>query len=99
MKLEEKITCAVPLQDYFHNEITVWSDEKELKIAVPQHEEIEQLVLKELLMDNLVLVGIEEDFIYNEDEDGDYEKGTLFTFKELEWKIEDGREPFLTFLK
>lgn len=98
MKLEEKITCAIPLQDYFHGKITVWSNEKELKIAVPQHEEIEQLVLKELLMDNIVLVGIKENFEYEHDEDGDYEKGTLFSFKELEWKFEDGKEPFLTFL-
>ena len=97
MKLEEKISCATPLQDYFHHKITVWSDEKELKIAVPQNEEIEQLLLKELLMENIVLVGIKEKFEY-EDEDGEFEKGTLFTFKEMEWKIEEGKKPFLTFL-
>ena len=97
MKLEEKVTCASPLQDYFHHKITVWSDERELKIAVPQLEEIKQLLLSDLLLDNLVLVGIKEHFEY-EDEDGEYEKGTLFTFKEIGWKIEEGKEPFKTFL-
>lgn len=93
MKLEEKI----PLKDYFHKNIKVWSNEKELKIAVPQLEKIDQLLLEDLLAYHIVLVKIEKDFEY-EDEEGEYEKGTLFTFKELEWKIDEGKEPFLTFL-
>ena len=97
MKLEEKIKKAVPLKDYFHKNIKVWSNEKELKIAVPQLEQIDQLLLEDLLAYNIVLVKIEKGFEY-EDEEGEYEKGTLFTFKELEWKIEEGKEPFLTFL-
>lgn len=97
MKLEEKIKKAVPLKDYFHKNIKVWSNEKELKIAVPQLEKIDQLLLEDLLAYHIVLVKIEKDFEY-EDEEGEYEKGTLFTFKELEWKIDEGKEPFLTFL-
>lgn len=86
MKLEEKI----PLKDYFHKNIKVWSNEKELKIAVPQLEKIDQLLLEDLLAYHIVLVKIEKDFEY-EDEEGEYEKGTLFTFKELEWKIDEGK--------
>lgn len=86
MKLEEKI----PLKDYFHKNIKVWSNEKELKIAVPQLEKIDQLLLEDLLTYHIVLVKIEKDFEY-EDEEGEYEKGTLFTFKELEWKIDEGK--------
>ena len=85
------------LKDYFHKNIKVWSNEKELKIAVPQLEKIDQLLLEDLLAYHIVLVKIEKDFEY-EDEEGEYEKGTLFTFKELEWKIDEGKEPFLTFL-
>lgn len=84
----------VQLQDYFHGKITVLQKDKELKIAVPQVEKITQGLLETLLEHNFVLIGIEKDFEY-EDEDG-FEIGTLFHFKQMEWKIEDGKEPFLT---
>ena len=89
MNIEEK------MQDCFHGKSTILSNEKELKIAVPQVEKISQELLENLLEQNFVLIGIEKDFEY-EDEDG-FEIGTLFTFKKLEWKIEEGKEPFLTF--
>ena len=58
MKLEEKIKKAVPLKDYFNKNIKAWSNEKELKIAVPQLEKIDQLLLEDLLAYNIVLVKI-----------------------------------------